>query len=282
MNVRQLFQKAFVGGQWYVAYRKNSDKDFQVISTSNDIWIADPFLYEYNGEHFLFVEVYEKKYGKASIGYFKFENGIPVYKGIVIRESFHMSYPCVFEENGTIYMIPETSADKSIRLYKAVSFPDKWVFEKKLIEGARYVDTTYCQKSSQSYLLTYKKENELWVLDIFKFNIKGKIFDKISSKNYDENCGRPAGFVFDKVYRPAQFCKNKYGEKLIVYLIEKMVPYKEKMISELTIENFDLSDFYDRVHTYNKNSMYEVIDLFKENLDLFHGFKIFKRKYLTR
>ena len=121
MNLKNLFQKAFVGGQWYVGYRKNGNEKYQVIDIAQDMWIADPMLFTTNGEHYLFVEVYEVKKGKASIGYYHFENDKPVYKGLIIENSYHMSYPCVFEHKGVYYMIPESSANNSISLYRAIS-----------------------------------------------------------------------------------------------------------------------------------------------------------------
>ena len=66
MNLKNLFQKAFVGGQWYVGYRKKGNEKYQVIDIAQDMWIADPMLFTTNGEHYLFVEVYEVKKGKAS------------------------------------------------------------------------------------------------------------------------------------------------------------------------------------------------------------------------
>ena len=38
---------------------------------------------------------------------------------IVLAEPFHLSYPYVFEWQGSHYMIPESGAAKSVRLYRA-------------------------------------------------------------------------------------------------------------------------------------------------------------------
>ena len=34
-----------------------------------------------------------------------------------------------------------------------------------------------------------------------------------------------------------------------------------------------------RIHTLNRDSQYEVVDLFEEKFEFFHAFRIFKRKY---
>ena len=61
MNIKRLIQKAFIGGQWYVGYRRKGDTKYSVIETPKDMWIADPTMFAANGEHYLFVEVYENK-----------------------------------------------------------------------------------------------------------------------------------------------------------------------------------------------------------------------------
>ena len=85
MTIKRLIQKAFIGGQWYVGYRRKGDTKYSVIETPRDMWIADPTMFVANGEHYLFVEVYEKKKKKAAIGYYHFENNVPVYKGRIVE-----------------------------------------------------------------------------------------------------------------------------------------------------------------------------------------------------
>lgn len=38
---------------------------------------------------------------------------------VVLEEPYHLSFPWVFEEDGHIYMLPETGATNTIRLYEA-------------------------------------------------------------------------------------------------------------------------------------------------------------------
>ena len=60
MNIDKLYNKLFVGGKWYVGYRKVKDhnKSYTIVDTLPRTWIADPFLFEFNGKHYLFVEQY--------------------------------------------------------------------------------------------------------------------------------------------------------------------------------------------------------------------------------
>ena len=105
--------------------------------------VADPFLFVYKDELFLFYEEQIDLRGKGLIKMTKTKDLVrwsnPV---IVLEESFHLSYPNVFEVNGDIYMMPETGHDLSIKLYKANNDLTKWTYHKTLLEGKNFVDSS--------------------------------------------------------------------------------------------------------------------------------------------
>lgn len=282
MTIKRLIQKAFVGGQWYVGYRRKGDTKYSVIETPKDMWIADPMMFTANGEHYLFVEVYEGKKKKASIGYYHFENNIPVYKGLIIENPYHMSYPCVFEHKGEYYMIPESSANDSITLYRAEHFPDKWVKEADLLKGEKYVDSTVFQHGEDLGLLSYKAVKGGWQLVSFSLDMGRKALKKQKILEYQENIGRPAGYLLDGNRRPAQDCRKKYGENLLIYEVDSIHPYTEHLVHTVQANQIETSELYDRVHTYTDDGIFEVVDLFKEKIDFMHGIKIFFRAYLRK
>lgn len=282
MTIKRLIQKAFIGGRWYVGYRRKGDTKYSVIETPKDMWIADPTMFTANGEHYLFVEVYENKKKKAAIGYYHFEDDIPVYKGLIIENPYHMSYPCVFEHNGEFYMIPESSANDSITLYKAEHFPDKWVKETDLLKGEKYVDSTVIRRGDDLGLLSYKAIKGRWQLVSFFLDMEQKVLKKENVLDYKENIGRPAGYIFAGNKRPAQDCRKKYGENLLIYEVDSFQPYVEHLTNTVCANQIDTSKPYDRVHTYTDDGTFEVVDLFKEKFDLMHGVKIFCRAYLRK
>lgn len=281
MTIQRFLQKAFVGGQWYVGYRCKGELKYNVIDTPKGVWIADPMVFEANGEHYIFVEVYECAKKKAAIGYYHFENEVPVYKGIIIENDYHMSYPCVFEYNGTYYMIPETSANKSIELYRAKQFPEKWVKECNLIENGRFVDSTVMKNGDSLLMLSYQTSDAGWNLVAFDLNVATKNISKVNSVLYKTNVGRPGGYIYgDKVkLRPAQDSSKKYGEKLLIYQIDSVKPYHEHLLDEISVDKIGLESRMDRIHTYSTDELYEVVDLFVEKFDLFHGIRILRRAY---
>src|SRR5438552_18843304 len=59
----------------------------------------------------------------------------------VLERPYHLSYPCVFRDGGTWYMIPESASAGTIELYRCTRFPDLWQFDRVLLRGS-YVDST--------------------------------------------------------------------------------------------------------------------------------------------
>jgi len=72
-------------------------------------FLADPFLYTDSSGFYIFVEYITTGHGNIACFYAppgespKFE-----FKGIVLDETFHLSYPQVFRYNSKFYMLPET------------------------------------------------------------------------------------------------------------------------------------------------------------------------------
>lgn len=284
--LKRLWGKAVVGGEWCVAYRLRceSDRPYRIAATSKGTWAADPFFYEVDGEHYLFVELCERKKGKACIAYYKIIDGEAVFQQKIIEQSYHMSYPCVFEYNAEHYMIPETSANQTVELYRAKQFPAQWEKVKTLLSGERYVDTTVARYEDGYRAISYRKSQHGWVLDVFELDLERYAMKRLDSVQYDANVGRPAGGFFEEkvLLRPAQNGVNRYGENLILYQVDPCSEnaYQEREVKRIGVRDIPLSGKADRVHTYNRDSAYECVDVYREKIDLLHGAKTLWRAYL--
>ena len=90
-------------------------------------YFADPFPFEWQGRHFIFVEEYPYATGKGVISVAEFDaEGAVLEIARVLEEPFHMSYPNVFARDGAIWMMPEGGAGHNLLLYKAEEFPHRW------------------------------------------------------------------------------------------------------------------------------------------------------------
>jgi hypothetical protein len=119
------------------------------VLTANDVtdiradFVADPFMIIKDSRYYMFFEVMNHATNQGDIGFASSADGKKwKYEKIVIDEPFHISYPYVFSFNGKYYLIPESADDTSIRLYVADDFPYHWRFERRIISGKRFLDSS--------------------------------------------------------------------------------------------------------------------------------------------
>jgi hypothetical protein len=126
--------------------------------------VADPFLLRRDGVWYLFFEALNKTTGRGEIAYAISEDGLGwVYQGVVLKESFHLSYPHVFEVGGTVYMLPETRQANSIQLYAASSFPGTWVNIAVLKQGP-YADASIFFHEGRWWIFVQRGLDEMQIL----------------------------------------------------------------------------------------------------------------------
>lgn len=282
VKIKRLYGKMFIGGYWKIAYRERNDKDpqYTLIEAPAGTWVADPLLWEEKGEHYLFVELFDKKQDKAGIAYYKFIDGKPIFQKQIIEEPYHLSYPCIFSWKGNVFMIPESAAGKTLDLYKAEHFPDKWIKEDNLIHDEKYVDTTVVEKDGSLFAMGYHRIEKGWGLTLFLLDMDHRKLIKITEKMFSENNGRPAGYILhNELLRPAQDCSQVYGESIIWYQIDLLnsTGFQEHVVTKMQVKDISGCGSPDRIHTYSQDSKYAVVDLRYCTFDLFHGLKTIRR-----
>lgn len=262
---------------WNVAYRFCDDNEtlldgksetFAVLPESKRYWYADPFLFEHDGKMYLFVEMFDNVSEKGLIGVSVLgENGFSVPE-VVLEESFHLSYPCVFEESGEIYMMPETMGDGCIQLYKAVDFPKKWQKHTVLADEKGMVDTVICGDWLIASRVTdpVKKETQLQLFD--RYTGEPHPINKSLQSN---QISRGAGRLFErngKLIRPAQNCSGGvYGAGLVFYSVDEIsdTAYSETEVFRLEPSRIKLTKGSpaEGVHTYARCGNVEIVDIKK-------------------
>ncbi len=196
---------------------------------------ADPFMFVKDEELFLFYEIqYGFDYGKIAM--IKTRDLVnwsePV---IVLQESFHLSFPFVFEEDNYVYMIPESQENDTIRLYRANEDLVSFSFVRTLLRQERnkgfqcnYVDSHVYKQNGIFYLFTsYMKEwktiQELYVSD----NLLNGVFVKhpCSPICISHEFGRNGGALIEydnKLLRVSQDCHENYGENISLQQIVRL------------------------------------------------------------
>ena len=251
---------------WNVAYRKKTGSEpledtqtpFIVIPNTCRYWAADPFVFEQDGEVYIFAVLYDYLKCRGVLGYYRLNDETAGWKP-VIEEDHHLSYPCIFRENGEIFILPESFESEQVYLYRAVGFPDVWERDTVLRRNVRYVDTTPFRIGERKLALTYDDSgHRLFLLDLD--NGTDAPIDLP-----DRERRRPAGYMDarEKV-RMAQDCAEGYGKGLILYRF-KVDPtgYSEEFVKRVTPDMLRYSRklYLDGLHTYNRSEHYEVIDI---------------------
>ena len=193
---------------------------------------ADPFLFVKGDTLFLFFES-ERSGDRGEIRMMKTMDlekwSSPV---TVLRESFHLSFPFVFEFHGGIYIIPESQADDSIRLYKGNEDLTRFTLERVLMKKARTEDVSFnfCDShlllkdgvfylfTSVSYQWTYHLEL-YYTDDIFKHDFIKHPQSPVCVGNDYGRCGGSIIHLDDNYYRISQNCSESYGGNVSIHRI---------------------------------------------------------------
>ena len=212
-----------------------SKKIVNPVITASDVtdrdasFVADPFLIHANERWYLFFEVMDKKSKQGDLGVAISDDTIKwKYQKIILDEPFHLSYPDVFSDGKDFYMIPETGATKSVRLYKAIDFPFKWKFEKTLLKGLRFVDPTIFKYHDKWWLFVETNPHTAGTLRLYYSDkIRGpwKEHPKSPIINGDANISRSGGrieLINDKLFRVAQDDWPTYGNAIRIFQVDRL------------------------------------------------------------
>lgn len=280
---RQILKKIFYTDNfsWILLFKINGNTDFfhnsfisyKKLQSANDKFWADPFIICKNDRYFVFVEelIYKTNRGHISVLELN-EKGDFISSKRVIERPYHMSYPFIFELHNTYYMIPETSENKTIDLYKCTGFPDKWEVAKNIMHNLNAVDTTLFFYMSKWWLFTSIDntnnisgyDTELYLFfsdDIFTDNWQSHPNNPIVS---DARRARSAGAIFvqdDKIYRPSQDCSGRYGN---AFNINQILTLNETEYEETRVLKVEPSwdNKLKGAHTFNFDKNFTVIDAY--------------------
>ena len=195
-------------------------------------FVADPFLLPSNDQWYLFFETQPSAIDTcAPPGVIGVARSADLtdweYLGTVLKEPWHLSYPYVFELDGSHYMLPETLGADHVRLYQSHAFPFDWQPIADLIPG-QHADPSLFYYDQTWWLFTCPNPAEHNVLALdFAPDLTGPWQAHPMSPLLvdDARNARPAGRVLiwqDRVYRFAQDCWPRYGTQVCMFEITKL------------------------------------------------------------
>lgn len=247
-----LFMK-FMEETWALYFKLGEDVStsiwqFTKIAPPKDRYYADPHIIKRNGIFYVFAEEFNFHTHRGSIVVIPIhEDGTVEAAQPVLEADYHLSYPFIFEDDDELYMIPESCANRTIDLYRCVSFPDKWEHVKTMMDNLVAVDTTLHYVDGRWWMFTNRCDNGSVVLthdELFVYHAKHFLDDHWIPHRQevvvsDVRTARPAGALFNyhgKLYRPAQDCSVDYGYALQMHEVVTLTEdeYKETPVSRIT------------------------------------------------
>lgn len=131
-----------------------AERPFVELVDDGQRFYADPFVFEWQGRLYLFVEEYAYALGRGVLSVAECRaDGSMEAPRVVLEEAHHLSYPQVFAHDGEVYMIPESSGGNELVLYRAEQFPHNWVREAVLVAGRKLNDMTLLTRDDRFWLI---------------------------------------------------------------------------------------------------------------------------------
>lgn len=262
-------------GQWFVAWAPSTGEVpgigrrpvFREVRSTPGQFLADPFLAEWNGRSFMFVERCSNRRANGVIDVLEMTEDGPSKPVTVLERPYHLSYPAVFQWDGDWFMTPETAANRTVELYRAASFPDGWELDAVLLHDLEAVDPTLFEHDGTWWLFANVAASGASTSDelhlYFADSPRGPFTPHPRSPVVsDVRRARPAGFPFThdgRLYRPAQNNALRYGHSIVLNRVD--VLDRERYV-EVPVADI-LPDWLPHArctHTLNQSTRYVVTD----------------------
>ena len=279
--------------KWYKYQQKKQDKTFDShwymrfgwlaqplsgLDQLNDLFeihsprrftFADSFYAEEDGRHFIFFEEVDDQHPVGFLSVLEvFKDGTYTEPTTILKLDYHLSYPCVFKIDHDWYMIPETSANKTIELWKCVEFPLRWEKHSNILQDIEAVDSTPFYHDGMWYLFTSTRRHckkfgdrldLFFTQDILKPEWKEHPNNPVCKGHQQFRMAGKPFYYQGQLVRPSQDSLKRYGGNIELKAITQLSPtaYEEKLL-EVVLPDWNTMD--DGCHTINYENGFVVLD----------------------
>ncbi|RBW52508.1 hypothetical protein DS906_20305 [Ruegeria sp. A3M17] len=211
--------------------------------------MADPFLFEHQGQQWVFFEAMNAEDINGRIEVARLEGDCLTEPVTALKCTYHLSFPFVFRAGDSIFMMPETQAAKRLEIWRCTKFPDEWELHAKAFEGQYLADSSmYLGDDGRWWLITNLSDHFAFQdhsSELYLFEVDGPDLKTIKPhpKNpvvFGSDCARNAGAIIrqgDRLFRPSQNNSHGvYGFGLNLMEIIKLdeTEYEERFIRQFT------------------------------------------------
>ncbi|WP_225118329.1 hypothetical protein [Bradyrhizobium sp. BRP22] len=276
---KEIYRLCCYAPHWHIGWRYSdhadvwqtrnlSGPDWKVLGDPGHRFYADPFPVKWKGRTFVFFEDLDHRVGKGIISAVEFDHTGPVENVVpVLEEPWHLSYPFLIEDNGELWMIPESSEHRDVAVYKCVRFPDKWERHCTLLSGLELADVTITRHNGMYYLFGAWRDGTGGYSDTLAIYYAEQFFGpwRPHASNpvlMDRASARPAGnfvTINGGLWRPVQDCSNGYGAALGLAEVLELSPTTFKQVVRHSLQPGPAWPGR-KLHTLNRCGELEVID----------------------
>ncbi|MGB7874139.1 MAG: hypothetical protein WBL25_07130 [Anaerolineales bacterium] len=275
-KINKTVSSWFFIDQWVILTAQDLSMDslewsaFKPLIPPPDRYWADPFVIAKEDRYYVFIE--EKMYqtGLGHIACLELDaNGDLLSNPTVLKRSYHLSYPFLFEYRDQLYMLPESAQNKTLEIYRCAHFPDRWEFVSTLMQNVYAVDATLLQHGGKWWLFANIKQSDdsssldqlslFWAEDPLSQKWNPHPLNPVVN---DARTARPAGHIFSRsgnLIRPSQDNAVRYGKALNFNCITKLSETEYEEVCEVRFEPPRGTKIL-ATHTYNKAGELSVID----------------------
>lgn len=232
---RSIYRSAFYSPHWRIGWRFVDEGDdvwsrgnlggqtWQTLRNEPFRFFADPFPIVWEGKTWLFFEDFDHRIGKGRISAVAFDPFGPAGDVFpVLQMPWHLSFPYVFEEGGALWMLPESSNNRTVSLYRADNFPTRWVKEIDLLVGIEASDSVIVSFEDRFWMFTtVQQTGESHSDKLCLFHSKSLLGPWLPHSGnpvlIDSRSARSAGPVIVRkgaLWRAVQDCERRYGAAL--------------------------------------------------------------------
>lgn len=197
-------------------------------------YLADPFGLQRGDTTHVFVEAFDYRTKHAVIEHHELGPGLAWQgKSVVLSRPFHLSYPFIVEDEGEVFMIPESHRAGEIALYRAREFPRQWVRETALLPGVPGAEASVIKHQGRWWMFFTvvgphaSDQRELHVAHAGRLTGPWRLHPQ-NPVLVDRAGARPGGTPFlspeEAVILPVQDCSRTYGGSLRLLKFASLTP----------------------------------------------------------
>ncbi|WP_282119263.1 glucosamine inositolphosphorylceramide transferase family protein [Ruegeria atlantica] len=214
--------------------------------------MADPFLFEHDETRWVFYEAMNADNHNGWIEVARLNGDCLEQPVTALKRPYHLSFPFVFQDGQSIYMMPETQAARRLEIWRATRFPDEWELHATAFEGQYLAESSLFRDDDQRWWLLTNLSDHYAFQDhsseLYLFEIDGPNLERVTPHPdnpvvFGSESARNAGAVIrqgNRLFRPSQNNSHGvYGYGLNIMEIMRLDEhgYEERLVRQFTPED---------------------------------------------